>query len=138
MSRGPFWRKLFHSFVVNTTSVSLFEHVYVLIYSTPSLQVRCNTNSIFKWSIACLNSVFSSSRLVASSKLKKPVCPIYPSCGCRLDGFVLFISALVQREKQAALSRFETWSPIPFPMMIAFKLSLPLCVCVCMCVYIYI
>ena len=51
----------------------------VIIFTNPSARAAYDTRSIFKWSLTGLNSEFSFSLIVASTRLKNLVCPtIYP------------------------------------------------------------
>ena len=52
-------------------------YVCIYIYTNPSLQVRCDTRSIFKWSTAGLKSEFSFSETDCLTKAKETSLPYY-------------------------------------------------------------
>ena len=69
---------------------------------TPPLEQDMTQGQFFKRSLTGLN--FLSSRLVAPSRLKNPVCPT----GWRIIGFIPFPKVLVLGEMQSVSSRFWT------------------------------
>ena len=70
---------------------------------------ECNTRSIFKWSTAGSNSVFSFSQISCLTKAKEPSLPYYlPIAGEKTDGFLFFQRSLAGSETQIVSSRIWT------------------------------
>ena len=67
-------KKLYRYFELQTGNVA--NKINSIFYlPNPSARAGYDTRSIFKRSLTALNSEFSSPRLVASPRLKNPVCP---------------------------------------------------------------
>ena len=72
-------------------------------------QKRCNTGSIFKWSLTGLNSEFSFSSTGCRTKVKEFSLPYYLSiAGRRIIGFIPFSRVLSRCEMQTVSSRIQT------------------------------
>ena len=80
-------------------------HIYIYkiyIFTNPSARAGYDTGSFFKRSL----TGFPSPRLVASPRLKNPVClTILPIAGGKIIGFIPFPRVLVLCEMQSVSSR---------------------------------
>ena len=61
--------------VINKKQIKIHIYLIYIIFNNPSARAGYDTRPIFKWSLTGLNSEFPSPRLVASPRLKNPVCP---------------------------------------------------------------
>ena len=88
-------------------------HTYVVdVYSylpNPSVRAGYDIGSIFKRSLAGLNSEFSFSKTSCLTKAEEPSLPYYlPIAGGRIIGFIPFPRVLVLFEMQSVSSRIWT------------------------------
>ena len=83
----------------------------ITIFTNPSARAGYDTRSIFKRSLAVLNSEFSFSYTSCLTKAEEPSLPYYlPIAGGRIIGFIPFPRVLVLCEIQLISSR--TWTRI--------------------------
>ena len=80
-------------------------------FNSPSTRERCDTRSVFKWSLTGLNSDFSFSKTGCLTKAKETSLLCYLLvAGGRIIWFILFLRALVLCEMQSVSSR--VWARI--------------------------
>ena len=92
---------------------------YVILFTNPSARAGYDTRSIFKRSLAGLNSEFSFSKTSCLTKAEEPSPSYYlPIAGGRIIGFIPFPRVLVLCEMKPVSSRYELVSPCPFPTTI--------------------
>ena len=88
-----------------TRMPGMYIYTYI-IFTNPSARAGCDTRSIFKRSLAGLNSEFSFSQTSCLTKAEEPSLPYYlPIAGGRIIGFIPFPRVLVLCEMQLVSAR---------------------------------
>ena len=104
----------------------MLSHSHLFLFTNPSARVGYDTRSIFKRSLAGLNSEFSFSWTSCLIKAEEPSVSYHlPLAGGRIIGFIPFPRVLVLREMHSVSSGFELVLPCPFPTTITITPRTP-------------